>query len=44
MNKETVQDFNWLTDNSRKFLGAGYLTGDQTPDLANAASASVIVA
>ena len=30
MNKET--EFNWLTENSRKFLGAGYLTGDQTPE------------
>jgi ribonucleoside-diphosphate reductase alpha chain len=25
-------EFNWLTENSRKFLGAGYLTGDQTPE------------
>ena len=30
MNKET--QFEWLTDNSRKFLGSGYLTGDQTPE------------
>ena len=32
MNKETEQDFNWLTENSRKFLNAGYLTGTQTPE------------
>ena len=24
--------FEWLTENSRKFLGSGYLTGDQTPE------------
>jgi ribonucleoside-diphosphate reductase alpha chain len=30
MNKET--QFEWLTENSRKFLGSGYLTGDQTPE------------
>ena len=28
--KET--QFEWLTENSRKFLGSGYLTGDQTPE------------
>ena len=32
MNKEVEQDFNWLTENSRKFLNAGYLTGTQTPE------------
>ena len=30
MNKET--QFEWLTENSRKFLGSGYLTGSQTPE------------
>ena len=32
MKKETSQEFNWLTENSRKFLNAGYLTGTQTPE------------
>ena len=31
MNKGT-SEFNWLTENSRKFLNAGYLTGTQTPE------------
>ena len=30
MNKET--QFKWLTENSRKFLNAGYLTGNQTAE------------
>ena len=30
MNKET--QFKWLTENSRKFLSAGYLTGNQTAE------------
>tara|TARA_R110000764_G_scaffold87740_5_gene168655 strand:+ start:1614 stop:3308 length:1695 start_codon:yes stop_codon:yes gene_type:complete len=32
MNKQTSEEFNWLTENSRKFLHSGYLTGTQSPE------------
>ena len=32
INKMTLPDIKWLTDNSRKFLESGYLTGDTTPE------------
>ena len=33
INKANNEPFEWLNENSRKFLAAGYLQGDQTPEM-----------